>query len=347
MVVKAGIWYIPNIEASRAIAINPFRSPFVAGQSDYLMTSWLSCAVAHLLQMTSKYAFFLFHLASSLFAFGLLGRYFTKNMSPPNAKKSLIILFILPVTGETVYWVGMDSFTFLILSLMLINHKRPIPFAFFAILLGMQHFEIGIISVFLATLARFEIDKKFKANLPILLNGFSGIFGLLLGKYALSMIFHLNHITLNSNRFLIGFENFKLFSWEAFKFLPNITWSLLGVVWVVIYSAKQNKLLKAWQVFVLLLPIFITFIVGDESRIATLVGFMSVFYLILANEKIIEMLDFTYIRHLYLLWLIVPWVWVWGVLRPGTFLVDLAYVYARLFHPLALPTGGQIAGWPF
>jgi hypothetical protein len=60
--VKVGIWHIPNIYASYAIAQNPFINPFSDPEAHYLLWSWLGPFLAWCLAINSEALFFIFHL---------------------------------------------------------------------------------------------------------------------------------------------------------------------------------------------------------------------------------------------------------------------------------------------
>src|SRR5262245_25499805 len=69
--LKTGIWRIPNMEASRQIAQNPFVNPLRAVESHYLMWSWLGPFIAWLVRATGRSAFFALHLLFAVCFSGL------------------------------------------------------------------------------------------------------------------------------------------------------------------------------------------------------------------------------------------------------------------------------------
>lgn len=58
ILLKVGIWYIPNIEMSLAIAQNPFVNPFGDPRDHYLLGNWASNFLAWLLHATKWLPFF-------------------------------------------------------------------------------------------------------------------------------------------------------------------------------------------------------------------------------------------------------------------------------------------------
>jgi hypothetical protein len=54
MLFKTGVWFIPNIGATVAIAQDPFTNPFLNPNAHYLLTSWLSPYLAWLFGLSGN-----------------------------------------------------------------------------------------------------------------------------------------------------------------------------------------------------------------------------------------------------------------------------------------------------
>ena len=69
--IKIGIWYIPNLELSQALARYPFANPFTDPKAHYLFWNWLSPFIAYMLGLKTWLRFFLLHLSFAVFFIGL------------------------------------------------------------------------------------------------------------------------------------------------------------------------------------------------------------------------------------------------------------------------------------
>ena len=58
--IKVGFWYIPNLELSHQIALDPLKNPFSDPNAHYLMTTWLSPFLAWLMGIKTWFKFFEF-----------------------------------------------------------------------------------------------------------------------------------------------------------------------------------------------------------------------------------------------------------------------------------------------
>jgi hypothetical protein len=145
--IKVGVWYIPNIEMSLAIAQNPFINPFGDPRDHYLLGNWASNYLAWLLHATKWLSFFLYHFAFSLgFSFLFLGLVL-RRLEGDAIRKSLILFCILPVSATAYFWVGPDSVTLFFLLLPFIFPTSLVTTILCGLILGLQHFEQSVIGV--------------------------------------------------------------------------------------------------------------------------------------------------------------------------------------------------------
>ena len=81
----------------------------------------------------------------------------------------------------------------------------------------------------------------------------------------------------------------------------------------------------------------ITPIIGYQTRVDCIILFPLLWFFLLNNSKFLEKLIWTEVIGGLGLWLIIPWIWVWGVPRWSVFPYDIYYVLHRLFHHLTWP----------
>ena len=230
MVVKVGIWQMPNLDSSLAIAQNPFMNAFTENpDAQYLMSSWLSAFVAWCLNLKHLTWFFILHLSCSIGFVLLFAKKAFETQSLNNAKKAVILFFLFPVSATSFFWVGMDSATLLLMMLSLYFFENVKWSFLFACLLGMQHFEQGFFSalalIFPILVNRFEGEKN-----DLLLKHVAVYFcGVLVGKLLLLVIFKSVGINLVSNRILIAKTTIKIYVQQFFFHFQVILWSILGV----------------------------------------------------------------------------------------------------------------------
>lgn len=347
MIVKVGIWEMPNLGSSFGIAQNPFINAFLdIPEAQYLMCSWLSSFVAWLFHLNSLTKYFLFHLACSIGFVGLFAKGVWLRYSEANAKKALILFFLFPFSATAFFWVGMDSATLLLMLLSLYFFENT-KWAFcFACLLGLQHFEQGLVSalalIFPAVVNQYQ-GNHFEFKLK-----HAGIYllGIVVGKLILFCIFQFSGIELVSNRTLLAKANLKLYMQQFFFHFQAILWSIFGVGWFLVLHFYQIYRYQ-WAVLLSILGVFmcITPMIGDQTRVDCITLFPLIWVFLFNNKDFIERLHWRTIIRLFLLWLMIPWMWVWGVPKWSVFPYDVYFVLHKLFHHIPWPENAWI--WPF
>jgi hypothetical protein len=346
-ILKSGVWVFPAIYASFVISQQPFKQPFSNPNDQYLMTTWFASFLAHILGIKSLASFIVLHFVFAILAVYLLFRYITNNVRQEVLGKSILLFAMLPAVSTVFYWVGMDSFTFLVMVTFLNFKRNPFVALIIGIVGGLHHFEILAIGI--TALLVFEILRGFykikeKGNL-------SSIFfllGVVLGKLLLTLIFAANGVFVAKGRTSIGLEGLKdnLDLVSRYGFL--IYWSMLGVLWIVLIRAFAAKNRESFALLVsLLIPFTVVFFVRDSSRVIQLTSFLTIAVGLLSNQHFLEFISIKQIKLLLLAWLLVPWVWIWQGVFGTSILFTIKYVISRLFNNDLAPWTGSISMWPF
>jgi hypothetical protein len=346
-ILKSGVWVFPAIYASFVISQQPFKQPFSNPSDQYLMTTWFASFFAHILGIKSLASFIVLHFVFAIFAVYLLFRYITNNVRQEVLGKSILLFAMLPAVSTVFYWVGMDSFTFLVMVTFLNFKRNPLVALIIGIVGGLHHFEIlvtGITGLLVFEILRGFYKIKEKGNL-------SSIFfllGVVLGKLLLTLIFAANHVFVAKGRTSIGLEGLKdnLDLVSRYGFL--IYWSMLGVLWIVLIRAFAAKNRESFALLVsLLIPFAVVFFVRDSSRVIQLTSFLTIAVGLLSNQHFLEFISIKQIKLLLLAWLLVPWVWIWQGVFGTSILFTIKYVISRLFKNDLAPWTGSISMWPF
>lgn len=345
--VKTGIWYIPNFEASRLIALNPFTNPFRNWpDAHYLYWSWLGSFLAWTIGATGKWSFFLFHLLFSLAFTALALTLIFRRFSERQARTALILFSVLPASTTSYFWVSMDSIT-LFLMLLVIAIPRWLPMAFLiGVALGMQHFEqsfvgMGGVAFALLLAKRYFVDVDYSPRWAL-----SSFAGIITGKIFLVKLFAHLGASVNSGRmYWVKGHLPEMLHQFAFHW-QYIIYSSLGLGWIVVikYTEKRKAaipFLFSLGCMMLLLPIS-----GDQTRVLAIVTFPLLAVFILFNKPFVDSIDNTLRSWLFLTWLVLPYVWVWGGNpRWSVFPYDVVWTLHRLFGWFSVPANQ--ATWPF
>lgn len=228
-----------------------------------------------------------------------------------NQKVYLAALF--PVFAIPFYWIGMDGMTLLLLLIIMINLSRTYILLVSAVLLGMQHFEQGLLglglligSLILAFL--FQHVNRPRYIRPLLQAGIA-VVGLVIGKLILigyfqsaGIIFSLDRFSYTQNLLPVYLDQWKM-SW------PYILYSVLAIGWIIVLS----KIRLVWPLIVtLIIAFFMMNIVGDQTRVICIVTFPSLFYWVLMNKDFWNGLNERWVIPLLIVYFTVPFLYVWG-----------------------------------
>ncbi len=345
--LKSGIWVFPAIYASFIISQQPFEQPFSNPSDQYLMTTWFASYFAHVIGIKTLASFIILHFLFAMVAVYLLFRFIKKNVGQTELGKSILLFAMLPAVSTIFYWVGMDSFTFLVMVSFLNLRGRPLPTLIIGVIGGLHHFEILLLSIF--SLLVFESLRGLsKVKKREIISSFSFLLGIALGKVFLTLIFDINNVLIAKGRTSIGLdglrENLDLVSKYGFL----IYWSMLGILWVVLIRAIAERNRESFALSVsLLIPFLVVFFVRDSSRVIQLTSFLTVAVGLLSNQHFLQRITFKQIKLILLAWLIIPWVWVWQGVFGTSIFFTFKYVVSRLLNNDLAPWTGSISMWPF
>ena len=346
-IIKSGIWVFPAINASLMIARNPFINPFLNPGDQYLMTTWLGSYLLNIFGIKSIAGVIWFFLTCGIFSLFVLWFTVKKHVPSSLRARSVTFMALVPAVSMVFYWIGMDTFTFLLFSLFLYFSKNAYATFAIGILLGMQHFEIGFGGGISLVVYQVLSQRSVLKNRNLMgASGFVG--GLVLGEFLLRWIFAGHDIVIKSNRTSIGLETVKTNKNVIIGNIVPIYWSLFGTFWLLIalLVKRYDREIMAFLV-ALIIPMAIVFFVKDQSRIMQLSSFILIMQAVVLNPNQLRKLKDLHIRIILLLWLIFPWVWFWGSTRYSVIGFDIRYLISRVQHNDLAPWNGSITMWPF
>jgi hypothetical protein len=354
-ILKSGVWVFPAINASFIISQSPFKQPFSSEYDQYLMTYWFASWFANIIGIKTLAAFIVLHLFFGILTLFILFRFVRANVNPIYQGKSLLLLGMLPTISTIFYWIGMDTFIVFIMSCLALNYKRPYLLFSFGLIGGMHHFEIMVAGT--ATLLFYNMIKnrtfhifriKHYLRIKDILAPTIMVLGVIVGKALLVFIFIVNDVVVARDGISLGFYYFEKSAKLAIANFIPILWSMLGAIWIFYLLALFQKTKESLALFLSsLVPLALVFIVLDETRILQLTGFLLMLFGLITNENFLSRLSDKQVKTIIVLWLIIPWVWVWQKVFGSVTLFSIKYVLSRVFDNDLAPRIGSIFMWPF
>ncbi len=339
MLFKTGIWYIPNLEMSLALALNPFANPFTDPNAHYLAWNWLSPFMAWLLGIKAFWAFFLLHLGFAVAFTALFIRLTFTRLPEREARVALIVFALLPVSATAYFWTGPDALTLLLLLVAVVFSRHLLLAFLVGILLGMQHFEQVLFAIG-GLLFALLLDKK-SPVFPLFL-----LVGIVAGKLTLIAIFTHFDMQVNSGRTFWLQEHLDLLLGSFFFHLHHILWSVLGLGWLVALKyADQGR--QSLAFFLTLAGLLLLLLVSaDQTRVLAIITFPLLAVYWLFNREFLAQFTDRQVAGLFLLWVLIPWSWVWiGEPRTSVLPYDLAWLLNNMFGWFDVPANPAL--WPF
>lgn len=344
---KTGIWSIPNLGESQAIADNPFTNPLPNPDAHYLLWSWLEPFLAWAIGINSQWQFFVLRLLTVVAFTLLFVRVAFTHLSSDMARSSIVLFSVLPVSATAYFWVSGDALT-LLLMLLALAFPASLIFTFVvAVLLGMQHFEQGVFAaagllfaVALSHRQQVALKHSWKFCLCLLL-------GVVVGKLVLIGLFKHYAVEVSSGRAHWMQTHLVALLSQFFYHFHYIAWSVLGLGWLAAlkFSDWGKKSLPFFLALaglcLLLLPVS-----GDQTRVLAIVTFPLIFSYWLLNQDFLAKLSRREVSVVFTLWALMPWAWAWeGKPRWSAFPYDLAYVLHHVFGWFEVPANAVV--WPF
>jgi hypothetical protein len=344
--VKTGVWHIPNLGYFAAIAQNPFANPFADPDQHYLFWTWLGSFIAWAISATGGGTFLALHLLFAVAFTGLFIRTIFATLPETEARTALVLFALLPVSTTAFFWIGPDGLTLLLMMAALAMPGAPPAALVLGILLGMQHFEQGFFAagaLLFVTLVTTWQGQRFRYSIVWAALFFAGV---ILGKLALMAIFSHFGVVVNSGRMHYLLANLRDLLGQFWFHWQVILWSVLGLGWFLVFRSfdagrRYAAPLVALAGLLLLLPIS-----GDQTRVVAIASFPLVAAIWLLDEEFLKGLPKPTVAILALLWLVVPYAWVWQG-RPlwSAFPYDLGLALHNLLGWFTLPA--EPGDWPF
>lgn len=327
--LKIGVWYIPNLELSQSLSLDPFSNPFNDPNAHYLFWNWLSPFIAWLLGIKTWFRFFILHLIfaiafTTVFLWMIYDRF-----SKEEAVKSAIIFFALPVSGTAYYWVGTDALTLLLFTSVAVVARKNYLVLLIGVMLGMQHFEQSIVAS-VALLTGISISRYRELDSPISMKCCLFLLtGIILGKLVLLSIIKVYGIPVNSGRPVWLEQHFWMVFKEFIFNVQTILYSVLGLGWLAILKfSKESRYPSSLFIplfgLLLLLPI-----VQDQTRVLCIISFPLMLNFILLNSQFLKSISRIEIAFVFILWLLIPWIWVFSGRAQGSVLI---YDIVNILH---------------
>jgi len=313
ILIHSGFWFFPNIHAGFLISQNLGSLPLANVEEHYLMNNFLTPFIFGVIGNGTFWGYVLFNAFISLLFIIVFAVWFYKRFGPQESLKhhKLWLVLSFPVFFVPLYWIGLDGSTLLLMLIILISQNLILK-VLFSFVLAWQHFEQSIIAFglvfgiyiikFLTKTITDEERKWLKELLWI-------VIGLVFGKLALMYYFYFNNIELLADRFQYMQNNIKTFLQHWQENWYWILWSIFSVMWFVIFLRAQQLY---WLVLGAIGVFFFTTLIGDQTRVASVILFPLLFHEFLNNEKLILSIPQKVVLPTVILGLIVPAVYVWG-----------------------------------
>lgn len=312
-VVKNGVLLQPNFDlAVVAIARDPFQSfaDFPDG-ARYVTTSFFMPLLLHTLGIESAGLMVAMHViaAGSFLAVIYLC---TRTLADASARMAaLTFLGASPVIPASFNWLGYDTITLLLLALMVLAAGRLSVVFVLSILLGSQHFEIGLTALVAWGVASIAVPKKHPICRPRFV--MVSLLGTVLGRISVALIHAMNKAPLQNDRIGTATNLYRR-AVSAFVSEPfSLLWSILGIGWfalaVLLIKSKSYQRLA-----ILASVVFLWLIAGstlDASRVGIVSSFLLLFGLIVHNEDVLKSLRHKDILIALLVFILIPRIWIW------------------------------------
>jgi hypothetical protein len=346
MLVKTGVWHIPNLDKSRLIAQNPFLNPFNDQYLHTLYWNWLGPFMAYLIGAKDRWSFFALHLLFSAgFTALFIGTVF-RRLPDRAARVSLIVFAVLPVSATAYFWVSPDSLTLFLMMCALASPERRKAAPLLGVALGLQHFEQAILGFFGLLLALLISRRHGEPSAYTLAWALSLLAGIVAGKMILVAMFHLLDAGVSYGRLKWLIEHHEMLLGNFFLHFNYILWSSLGVGWIVLFKYIDEESSCACFTIPLSFLMLLLVISGDQTRVFAITSFPLICVFWLLGSNLPARLSNRFVAWLFLAWLVVPWGWVWaGEPKWSVYPYDVAYLLNRSLGWFSVPSNPAL--WPF
>lgn len=198
IILTNGVWFSPATERVLLISEDIFSNPFINKTTNqWLLGSFLGPVLGYILDMNkSIFLFSLMHLLIFIMFFYLLLRKI-ENDNRYIARYILLAFFMMPISNIVFTWLGYaDVFTVLLgVSLVIFRNNKIVLFAN-GFLFGINHFEQGVVVVFVLFVFYFFAENKVESFRFLL----TSTIGILLGYIGLQIYFYIHDFNINFYR---------------------------------------------------------------------------------------------------------------------------------------------------
>ncbi|MBR8457151.1 hypothetical protein KDW07_08275 [Burkholderia dolosa] len=357
IILKNGIWVIPNIEILRSMASDITRNVLIddAG-GQYLYSSFFGLALAWI---TGAYrttaAFAAMHFSAFIVGTIGLSLFIKRHYGQYVVKLFLIALACAPISNVILNWLGIsDVFTYIFGTIIVISESVPILF-FATLFLGMSHMEQGIvIAVIVIAKIALTDDTDTRAR-------FFRILAVATGIVSAKIFFVVYFSTMNFN---LTFSR-AAFATPAFAylfisgFLRNLSvtvYAFYSTAWILAafcinFALKsRNKRFLAFILFANITAAATSAMVFDSTRDFTLIvwpAFVAALVYADRNADREELRKATLLA--FTACMIFPKIIVWaGKMQSSALFYDFLFIAEKITHKsLIAPLDYIHIAWPF
>lgn len=334
MFLKTGLTFVAP--ALVVIAQHPFENPFENPYEHYLYWSWLGPYLAHLIGATTPVTFTVFYLVFSVLFTALMVNWFFTRLDEHHARVAVLLFALLPMSATSYYWIFTDSLTLFLLACTLYFPRQHVVVFLIGVCLGMQHAEQAAFGAAAATFVLAWTGRRGGTTAYHWTWALALLVGVIAGRIALMMIFAHLDVRVNSGRWY-----WLVKAWQVMlrRFLYSYhvaIFSAFGVGWLVMLQFVRRRTAGALPVAVALLGVLLLMPISDDpTRVFAIVSFPVLCACVLIDREFLATLKRETIGLLLLLWLLVPWTFVWK----GKSLVSAAAydTYLALHHLIDAP----------
>jgi hypothetical protein len=306
VVLKSGVWLMPNLPAQFAVSQSLTRNGLADAGSHYLYGTYLQPVVFGVLGPRSFAAYAAYcGLLTLAFAALLFAAFFTTH----GVTWKALGLATFAVVMVPLYWVGMDGLTLLLVLAVVLTLHTPwswLP----AVLLSWQHFEHGFVAFAILALTIAVAGRTLVLRLVLIVLG-----ALLAGKGALVGYFALVGIHVAQTRAGVMHANLTETMLEWRSSWPIILWSLGGAGWIIVLAAVR----RAWPVLVAAVAaLLVLMTTSDHTRTGSILLFPALLYWLILDRSLWAGLRPVWIAAALLAYVSLPVVYVWAGVPCGS-----------------------------
>ncbi|WP_319381758.1 hypothetical protein [Thiomicrorhabdus sp.] len=264
------------------IFANPYHGELAEKQ--FLLTSLLLPLTASALQISTQQGLEI--LNGAIF---ILGSYWVLKVYATEGKERFLVqaFLLYSLSAGLLLWFGKSDMWFFVLSTLLVFYRKHFAVSLgVALLLGLTHFEQGLVVVamlglmFLVDLSTGQrLRDVFKAYFAILI-------GIALAKVMLLGFFALNEFGRTEGRLEFVFaRGYEVFVEPALKNAGVLVFSYLSLFWLVFFGLASafnvNKFSTAAVWLAFLVAMGVSFLTYDTTRVFSIVFWPFIVYMIL------------------------------------------------------------------